>query len=499
MNAERSLVSMIRSFASKKILVVGDLILDVYLKGVSTRLSPEAPVPVVDVTEKIVVLGGAANTAYNLAVLGASVLFCTVIGNDAEGDLALSLLSEHENINTDLIVRCNERQTICKTRVIAGTHVITRIDTGCTTDVDETSTKLLSHHLVDQYKNADAIIISDYNKGLINQDIITLIENLQCQYHKVITIDSKRLSTFHRLAPSIVKPNYDEAIRLLNLLPQFEDRADQLKSCHGLLHQKTNAKIIAITMDSEGSLLFSERADPIHVSAPCIDSPHIAGAGDTYASAFTLAYTAGADISECGEIATAAASVSINKELTAACSNHELVSYFTSKAKYIFDENDLYEICKNYHLAGKRLVFTNGCFDILHSGHVSYLHKAKALGDILIVGVNNDESIKRLKGAHRPINPLSDRLEVLAGLSAVDHLISFGSADDDTPISLINVVKPQVFAKGGDYTRDKLPEADHVEKAGGKIVFLPHVADRSTTRIIDKINKNITVENLSFN
>jgi len=180
---------------------------------------------------------------------------------------------------------------------------------------------------------------------------------------------------------------------------------------------------------------------------------------------------------------------SVKKESTSSFSSNELRAYFDLNNKYISSAEQLKELCDNYHQQGKRIIFTNGCFDILHSGHVTYLHRVRKLGDILIAGINTDESIKRLKGESRPINPLSDRLQVLAGLSSIDHIVPFGNAADDTPIPVIKLVRPHIFAKGGDYTKDKLPEAAIVEELGGEIIFLPHIPDHSTTEIINRISR----------
>jgi D-beta-D-heptose 7-phosphate kinase/D-beta-D-heptose 1-phosphate adenosyltransferase len=214
----------------------------------------------------------------------------------------------------------------------------------------------------------------------------------------------------------------------------------------------------------------------------------VSGAGDTYLSAFVLTYISSGDVVVSTEVATAAATLAVKKESTAICSNAELKSFFNLQTKYIPDVQDLKELCDVYRSEGKRIVFTNGCFDILHSGHVTYLHCAKELGDVLIVGLNSDESIRRLKGESRPINPLPDRLQVLSALSSVDHIIAFGDETDDTPIPLIRTVKPDVFCKGGDYTKDQLPEAATVEESGGKIIFLTHIPDHSTTGIINRIH-----------
>jgi D-beta-D-heptose 7-phosphate kinase/D-beta-D-heptose 1-phosphate adenosyltransferase len=219
-----------------------------------------------------------------------------------------------------------------------------------------------------------------------------------------------------------------------------------------------------------------------------VASATVAGAGDTFISAFTLAALTGASPADAAQVAIAAAHVVVNKDNTAWCFLKELKYHFHLKEKYVAAIGDLEDLCDLYRFQGKRIVFTNGCFDILHSGHVTYLNQAKTLGDVLIVGVNRDESIRRLKGSERPINPLHDRLQVLAALGCVDHVIPFGEAHDDTPISLIACVKPQVFAKGGDYHNGMLPEASTVERYGGRIVFLQHVRDHSTTDIINRIH-----------
>jgi D-beta-D-heptose 7-phosphate kinase/D-beta-D-heptose 1-phosphate adenosyltransferase len=491
-NQDCTFVEVIKTFNSKNVLVIGDLILDVYIKGVSTRLSPEAPVPVVDVKEKIKVLGGAANTACNLSSLGATVTFCTVIGNDGEGDEAVDLLISR-SLDPSTVFRQDDRTTIVKTRIVASSHVITRFDSGTETPIDEQSSNKIIEFVKNNFDLFDAIILSDYNKGVITESLINVLKFLNTDRHKFIAVDSKRLEFFKTLHPTLVKPNYDEAVSLANITHSFSNRAKQMRNLKDILWEKTQAEIIALTLDSEGSLIFNKQ-DTHYALAPLIKNPHVSGAGDTYLSAFTLAYVSTEDCKISAEIATTAAAIAITKESTSSCTDKELICYFNMQEKYISSFEDMKEVCDTYRAQGRRIVFTNGCFDILHSGHVTYLHCAKELGDILIVGVNTDESIKRLKGENRPINSLEDRLHVLAALTSVDHLVSFGSIVDDTPISLIKIVRPDVFAKGGDYTIEKLPEADTVEEGGGEIVFLPHVPDQSTTNIIQRINKNSDFE-----
>jgi D-beta-D-heptose 7-phosphate kinase / D-beta-D-heptose 1-phosphate adenosyltransferase len=483
--------NIIEEFTSKRILVIGDLMLDVYLKGSSSRLSPEAPVPVVDVREKVERLGGAANTATNLKSLGAQVTLLSVVGMDDEGSKAIRLL-KHAGIDTSRILKFNERLTLVKSRIMAGPHILTRFDTGTDTPVDEKIETLMIRYLEVEYANYDAIVISDYNKGIITAAIRNALTDLQKQHNKFLSVDSKRLDFFKSLTPSFVKPNYEEVLALLNL-PAHSDRVGQLMAAGPALFAATGARIAAITLDSDGALLFS--ADQV-LHQPCAETvniPNVVGAGDTFVSAFTLSAVSGANIEAAGILACAAASITVGKEGTASCAIHELKFHFNKATKEIQSLDDLSQLCSFYRSLGKRIVFTNGCFDILHSGHVSYLNRARQLGDVLVVGVNNDESIRRFKGASRPINPLSDRIGVLTGLAAIDHVISFGKESDDTPIELIRIVKPDIFVKGGDYTREKLPEASAVEAAGGEIVFLPLVADHSTTQIIQQIHQNSTL------
>jgi len=236
-------------------------------------------------------------------------------------------------------------------------------------------------------------------------------------------------------------------------------RVSQIKGISNLLYEETNAGIIAATLDNEGSLIIEEGIAVHRCYAPPIASPNVSGAGDTYLSAFVLSYLVSQHCGLSGDIATAAATLAVNREKTSQCSASELKSYFDLNTKFISSPDQLKKICDTYHGLGKRIIFTNGCFDILHSGHVTFLHCVKKLGDILIAGINTDESIKRLKGNNRPINSLSDRLQVLAGLSSVDHIVAFGESGDDTPVPVIKVVRPHIFAKGGDYTKEKLPEA----------------------------------------
>lgn len=476
----------IAGFAKKRVLIIGDTMLDVYLNGQSTRLCPEAPVPIVDLGSREVFPGGSANTVCNFHALGATADFMTVIGTDGAGDEAIELLTQ-KGISTRYILRTHTRKTIVKTRVMSGAQTICRLDEGSTEPIDQNVGDELCSLIEQHYQRYDAIILSDYAKGVITDQVVTLLQKIRSARNTFIAIDSKRLHFFKKLEPSFVKPNYQEAIQLLGEKQSNSNRVTQIIQKSGELFNVTCSSVISVTLDDEGAIVFEKGELIGHLSASKIQNPQVAGAGDTYLAAFVLSQLVTPSTESSAKIASAAASVAVSKAFTSTCSSYELQEYFCHK--HIFSFQQLASISAHYHDAGKKVVFTNGCFDILHSGHVSYLQQARALGDVLIVGVNDDASIRRLKGETRPVNALTDRLQVLEGLACVTHVVAFGQAEDDTPTQLIDIVRPHIFVKGGDYSKEMLPEASSVEKHGGIIHFIPHVANRSTTSIIKRINR----------
>ncbi|SEL29060.1 D-glycero-beta-D-manno-heptose 1-phosphate adenylyltransferase [Parapedobacter koreensis] len=480
-------------FEQKTILVIGDFIIDKYIAGGSTRLSPEAPVPVVDIQSDRWVLGGAANVAANLSALGAQVIFCSVIGDDADADRACALASE-SGVSPDCLIREKARSTLVKTRILADGHPLVRLDRGDDTAISQSSARQLIDHLQRHFDACDGVVIADYHKGVVTPAIIDSLIQLKQKQPKFIAVDSKRLPLFRELVPTLVKPNYAEAVQLLGHESSTKDRRVLLEACGDDLYQKTGAQWTVLTLDKDGSLWFENGKLVFHIGAIPVATPHVCGAGDTFVSACTLALLSGADARRAGALATAAATVAIEKEATSLCTRLELLAKLDNEQKLVTSMKHLQEIRAYYKSMGRRIVFTNGCFDILHSGHVNYLKQAKKLGDILIVGVNDDDSIRRLKGPERPINGVADRLSVLAGLGCIDHLVVFGNPEDDTPAALIGVLAPDVFVKGGDYQVAELPEAKLVESLGGVVQLIPLTADRSTTQLIRRIYEHTHVK-----
>jgi D-beta-D-heptose 7-phosphate kinase/D-beta-D-heptose 1-phosphate adenosyltransferase len=310
---------------------------------------------------------------------------------------------------------------------------------------------------------------------------------------RVCTVDARVPAAWRALRATAAKPNYDEAARLLGLPTSSSTvrRADEIIALGDRLLDLTGTGIAAVTLDCEGSVVL-ERGQPAYRTyAVTTDVARATGCGDTYAAALTLALAAGADTVQAAELASAASGVVVRKPGTSTCTAAELLADDAAALKQVSGPAPLAGLVRTHRLAGRRIVFTNGCFDILHRGHITYLSRAKALGDVLVVAVNGDASVRRLKGAARPVNPLEDRLEVLAALSCVDHVVAF---DEDSPAELLRATRPDVYVKGGDYTRETLPEAPLVEALGGTVSFLDYLEDRSTTGIIARITAGSTLQ-----
>jgi D-beta-D-heptose 7-phosphate kinase/D-beta-D-heptose 1-phosphate adenosyltransferase len=303
----------------------------------------------------------------------------------------------------------------------------------------------------------------------------------------VLVVDARDLVSLRELRPTAVKPNYREAVRLL-ALEETEDaaRVAQMDEHGERLLELCEARVAAVTLDADGAIVF-ERGGPAYRSY-ANPTPNIraAGAGDTFVAVLALSLAAGLPVPAVADLASAAAAVVLEREGTVACTASALRRRLSAAQKVVADARALDERLALERALGRRIVFTNGCFDILHRGHITYLDRAKALGDVLVVGLNSDASVARLKGSGRPVNPLEDRAEVLAALSCVDLVVPF---EEDLPLEIIDRVAPDVFVKGGDYTTEMLPEAELVRRLGAELRILPYVEERSTSGIIERIRR----------
>lgn len=476
----------IADFKKLKILVVGDAILDTYIYGTIDKICREAPVPVFNATHQKFCCGGAANTALNVAALGAETYFLSVLGKDSNAKELYEILHAN-NIHTEFIVNDKSRKTIAKKRVIASSNIILRLDEGTVSEINESIEKELLKKFFLIADFVDAILISDYGFGVITDTFIRSIEDLKTWFPKPVIVDAKNLSRFKNIHPDAVKPNYQETLQLLNIAKvPINKRAEQVIKNEDLLLTVTGAENIAATLDESGMVLLRKEKKPFLV--PCIpkEAKNTIGAGDTFVSALTLGMALNLPIETATEIACAAASIVVQKEDTTLCTNIQLKAYFNDIPKYLSNHEDVVNTIKELKEKGKKIVFTNGCFDLIHKGHIALLNQAREAGDVLIVGVNNDESARKVKGPDRPVNTLEDRIAVLAGLQSIDYLVAFSEV---SPIHLLKEVHPNVFVKGADYTETSIPEINLLKKLGCEIKIIPHKQDISTTNIIQRINE----------
>ncbi len=477
------LSDLIDLFGALNVLVIGDAMMDVYLEGVVQRICREAPCPIVDVFGRKEAAGGAANTALNVRSMGAQATFLSVTGDDEEGR-ALRRMLEGSGVDIDNFLVEKGRATLTKNRLTSDSRIVMRFDQGTTEPVSKAVEGELIERLCSLFPKMDTVVISDYCYGVITPGLINTLRELQSQAPKTVVVDSRRLTEYRSLGVTSVKPNIEETRGLLGLA---EDASpEEIARKADRLLDLTGARVAAVTLDSKGALFLERGEKPYRTHAVRAAETNVIGAGDTFTAALALCLALNAPTPAAAEVASAASSVVVEKEGTTQCSAGELKEYLFPGGKCIYGLERLAERVDRYRGRGLRIVFTNGCFDILHRGHISYLNQAKRLGDVLIVGVNSDAGVRRLKGAGRPVNNLEDRIRVLAALACVDHIIAF---EEETPAELIKVVRPDIFAKGGDYTVATLPEAPLVSRLGGQVHILPYVDNVSTTGIIDRMKR----------
>lgn len=480
-----NLADQVRAFHGTRVLVLGEAMLDSYLHGNAERLSREAPVPIVALDGRIDAPGGGANTAVNIAALEGEPILLSVVGDDGEGERLRGAL-ERAGVATDGLVVTSDRSTLAKERVLASNQMLVRVDSGTTDALEADVEDAMIAKLVAAYETVDAVIVSDYDYGVVTPRLVAVLGELEARDPRPLIVDARDLRRYRRLPVTAVKPNYGEAIRLLGEPERrgTKARSAQIGAAGDRLLEITGAQIAAVTVDADGVFVFERGTPPYRTYCRPRADAQATGGGDTFVATLALALATGATTPEAAELASTAAMVVVGKFGTASCSARDLEQALSVGGKRIGDRDELAARVAYFRRQGLRLVFTNGCFDILHRGHIAYLNRAKALGDVLVVGVNADESVQRLKGPDRPINDLEDRLQVLEALSCIDLVVPFG---EDTPEALLRIVRPDVFAKGGDYSRASLPEAPLVEDLGGSVQILPLVDGRSTTRIIARV------------
>ena len=483
-----SLSSLLANLANERIVVVGDAVLDAWLSGPAHRLCREAPVPVVTVDRRVTAPGGAANTAANAAALGADVTLVSFVGEDDDAVALRAALAGH-GVADSALLGVPGRRTQAKRRIVVDEQVLARFDEGDSNEPPEQ----IQHDLADALAlalaapdgvDARVVLAADYGAGTLSALVRNRLAALRNEHDLLLVVDAHDVRAWRDVRPTAVTPNWPEAADLLGISTTVPDRATCIEEHADDLLAASGASVVVVTLDEDGAVLLERGRSPHRAYTARIDRPSTTGAGDSFAAAFTLALPAGADAITAVEIGVAAASVVVRQRGTAVCDIGELQRSLGLVERALLTEEEMAATVTAHRAAGRRIVFTNGCFDVLHRGHVAYLEQAKRLGDVLVLALNSDASVRRLKGADRPVNTAEDRAAVLAALSCVDHLAVF---DEDSPRRLLGLVRPDLYVKGGDYTTQMLPEAPLVEQLGGSVRILPYVEDRSTTGILERI------------
>ena len=467
---------------SPKLLVIGDLMIDHYLWGSCKRISPEAPVQVVNIKSESAVLGGAGNVINNLNALGAQVDVISVIGGCEISDELKALLANIK-VNTQYLVTQKDRITSKKSRIIASQQQVVRYDRESTNEISSESQKSILDTFKSIINNYDGVLLSDYGKGVLTFGLTQSLITIANGNGKKVLVDPKGLDYSKYKGAYLLTPNKKEASEATQV-----DIKDDKSLTQAITQLKTqcNLTISLITLSEQGVAIFDDalRTHPT-VAREVYD---VTGAGDTVLASLGFALACDYQIDDAVKFSNLAAGVVVGKIGSATATLNEIIEYESSLNKSTSDEHiktlsEITTLSEELKARGKRIIFTNGCFDILHAGHVRYLETAKSYGDVLILGLNSDRSVKALKGENRPINTQIDRAYILAALEAVDYVVVF---DEDTPYDLIKAIKPHILVKGGDYEGKQVVGQDIADE----LKLVQFVDGKSTTKTIERIQNS---------
>jgi D-beta-D-heptose 7-phosphate kinase / D-beta-D-heptose 1-phosphate adenosyltransferase len=472
--------------SDQTVLCIGDLMLDEFIYGEVSRISPEAPTPVIAVKRAELMIGGAGNVARNLVALGTRCIFVGAVGDDEAGNELTKALGNHPLIEFHLVVD-GSRQTTRKVRFVSehhSTHLL-RADWETASAVDARSEDALIGHVIKAIARAGAVVLSDYAKGALTPRVIRAVIDAANDRGKPIVVDPKGRDYRIYRGATVITPNRQELADVTRSLARTDDEITEaaVKLCEALA-----ARAVLVTR-SEAGMTLVHNGTAVHVPAYPVRVRDVSGAGDSVVAVLSAMLAMGADFESAMRAANAAGAVVVGKRGTATASVAELRSRIlpsatlAPKEKIVFDWAVLDEHLAEWRKQGLRVGFTNGCFDLLHPGHVKLLAGARAACDRLVVGLNGDDSVTRLKGPGRPVQPVQARAEVLAALEAVDLAAIF---DEDTPEKLISRVRPTVLVKGSDYTREEVIGREIVEALGGEIILIDIVPGQSTTSMVER-------------
>jgi len=486
----------IDSLSGGPILVIGDLMLDEYIWGDVSRISPEAPVPVVEGRHRELRVGGAGSVVENLATLGVEVQLCSLVGKDEAGEILIEMLSGHLHDLSGVLTGAT-RATVRKMRVLAGVQhagrgqqQILRLDWEQVRAPDELESRLLEKTIRGYLAvGPKAVLISDYEKGLLTPQLLRLVIDEGRRAGIPVLVDPGRRVDYDRYrGATLICPNRFEAQRASGL--PLDTPEEQIEAGRKL-QERLSVDHVVLTLDREGITRVSRdlphRRFPTRVRAVA----DVAGAGDMVLALLGLAIASDWDIDDAIGLANIGAGIEVTKVGVSPVESWELrqgaVASALEASSAECSPKDAVKACARVRAGGGSVVFTNGCFDLLHSGHLRLLESARALGDLLVIGLNSDDSVRRIKGSGRPILPVSERARLLGALACVDHVIVF---EEDTPLELIKAIEPDVLVKGADYNDRKVVGREVVEGGGGRVELIDLRPGSSTTGLIERIRES---------
>jgi D-beta-D-heptose 7-phosphate kinase/D-beta-D-heptose 1-phosphate adenosyltransferase len=474
------LLDLLGRFVGRRVAVVGDLMLDEYWDGEVSRISPEAPVPVLEVRGTWQRMGGAANVAHGLATLGAEVALLGAVGDDEAGNTLLRLC-QGVGIDTRPVLRCPGVATLQKTRVVAQHQQLLRVDRGERCAPPEDEVRAGAEAMLREFR-PDAIVLSDYGKGLLGDAALrTLLARVG---ELPVLVDPKRRDFAAYRGATVLTPNRRELEAAVGRTLDPADDASLEAAARDLV-RGSGLRAMLVTLGERGGLLVCPEQGAVAIRPPRKDVFDVTGAGDTLIAVLALGLCAGARLEDAARLAHEAAGIVVGKFGTAVVTREELEEALVRGGpRKVLDARALDRALVAWRRQGRRIVFTNGCFDVLHTGHLSLLRQAAALGDVLVVGINDDDSVRRLKGPSRPLVPAMDRAALVAALDGVAATTLFS---EDTPREIILRVQPDVLVKGADYRLEDVVGADIVAARGGRVLLVPLVRGRSTTGMIERV------------
>jgi D-beta-D-heptose 7-phosphate kinase/D-beta-D-heptose 1-phosphate adenosyltransferase len=477
---EPGLAALVRGFKGRRCLVIGDVMLDVFERGRAERLAPDTPAPVVTDVRKESFPGGAANVATNLAALGAEVTLLGVVGDDPSGAELLRGLNQI-GVRTDNVFRLSGRATVMKKRLVAGDATLARVDSGDKEPLMGAAEVEFAGRVAALAQSAEVVVVSDYSGGGVTQEVA---DTLAATDHGCVLLDSKDPLRLRWRNLTAATPNHLEAQSTLGLRVEADPSWVDVGTVGEALRDALGVHTLTITLAEEGVVVV-DSAGATRLRGRRVANPDVNGAGDTFLAAFALSLGGGAPPRTAARLGIEAATLAVSRAGTTPVGFRELLQRLPEDSLEVSGpvlglEEDLERVRRS----GGKVVFTNGCFDLLHRGHLFLLREARKLGDMLVVGVNSDASARRVKGSGRPLMLEEDRVELLEALPCVDHVVVF---DEDTPEALIRRVEPDLHVKGGDHADERLPEESVVEELGGEVVVLPLLPGRSASATIEHI------------